>query len=110
VGALPLVIAWIVTLVPKRLQRKRRFVVVSAALSYGFTCFIGVILLPFLLLGSWVAAELDVEGYSNWAVPLDLIVKYSVYVLLNAALVFGIAVPIYLRRKGWPRLIEAKAL
>ena len=109
VGALPLLIAWLVSLFPKRLQRKRHFVVVSGALSYGFTCFIGVVLLPFLLLGSWVAAELDVEGLSDWAIPLDFIVLYGVYVLLNAALVFGLAVPIYLRRKWWPRLTSSIA-
>ena len=99
VGALPVGVAWIVSFFPKRLQRKRRFVVVSGALSYGFTCFIGLILLPFLLLGSWVSAELDVDGYSDLALSLDFIVRYSVYVLLNAGLVFAVAVPIYMRRK-----------
>jgi hypothetical protein len=60
--------------------------------------------------GFQIAAELDVDGYSDLALPLDFIVKYSVYVLLNAGLVFGIAVPIYLPKKWWPSLIEAKAL
>jgi hypothetical protein len=101
VGALPLLIAWIVTLIPKRLQRKLHFVLVSGALSYGFTCFLAVLLLPFLLLGSQVAAQFDVDGHSDLALALDVIVKYSVYVLLNAGLVFAIAVPIYLRRKWW---------
>ena len=103
VGALPLLVAWIVTLFPSGMQRKRRFVVVSGALSYGFTCFIGVILLPFFLLGSWIAGELSVDGHSDLAFTLDVIVKYSVYVLLNAGLVFSAAVPIYLRKK-WPAL------
>jgi hypothetical protein len=109
VGALPLVIAWIVTMIPKRPQRKLHFVLVSGALSYGFTCFLAVLLLPFLMLGSQVAAEFDVEGHSDLAFTLDVIVKYSVYVLLNAGLVFAVAVPIYLRRKWWPSLIELKA-
>jgi hypothetical protein len=109
VGALPLLIAWIVTLIPKRLQRKFHFVLVSGALSYGFTCFLAVLLLPFLLLGAQVAAEFDVDGHSDLALMLDVIVKYSVYVLLNAGLVFAIAVPIYLRRKWWTSLSEAKA-
>ena len=99
VGALPLLIAWLLTFFSKRLQNKRRFVAVSGALSYGFTCFIGLLLLPFLLLGSWVSAELDVDGHSDLAFALDVVVKYSVYVLLNAALVFAVAVPVYLRRK-----------
>jgi hypothetical protein len=102
-AALPLLIAWIVTLIPKRLQRKRHFVLVSGALSYGFTCFLAVLLLPFFLMGSQVSAELDVDGHSDLAITLDVIVKYSVYLLLNAGLVFAIAVPIYLRRK-WPML------
>ena len=110
VGALPLLIAWIVTLIPKRVQRKLHFVLVSGALSYGFTCFLAVLLLPFLLLGSAVAAQFDVDGHSDLALALDIIVKYSVYVLLNAGLVFAIAVPIYLRRRWGPSLIEAKAL
>jgi hypothetical protein len=102
-GALPLLIAWIVTLIPKRLQRKLHFVLVSGALSYGFTCFLAVLLLPFLLLGSAVAAQFDVDGHSDLALTLDVIVKYSVYVLLNAGLVFAVAVPIYLRKK-WATL------
>ncbi|HWO38407.1 MAG TPA: hypothetical protein VNO32_57275 [Candidatus Acidoferrum sp.] len=108
VAALPLLIAWIVTLIPKRAQRKLHFVLASGALSYGFTCFLAVLLLPFLLLGSQVAAEFDVDGHSDLALTLDVIVKYSVYVLLNAGLVFAIAVPIYLRRRWWPRLVAPK--
>jgi hypothetical protein len=61
VGALPLLIAWLLTFFSKGLQSKRRFVAVSGALSYGFTCFVGLLLLPFLLLGSWVSAEFDVD-------------------------------------------------
>jgi hypothetical protein len=99
VGALPLVIAWIVTLIPKRLQRKRRFVVVSGALSYGFTCFVGLILLPFILIGWQVAAQLDVDGHSDLAVTLDFIAKHSMFALLGVAFVFAVIVPIYLRRR-----------
>jgi hypothetical protein len=101
VGGLPLVIAWIVTLIPKRMQRKRRFVVVSGALSYGFTCFVGLILLPFVLIGWQVAAQLDVDGHSDLAFTLDLIARYSMFALLTAGFVFAVLVPIYLRR-NWP--------
>jgi hypothetical protein len=106
VGALPLLIAWIVTLIPKRLQRKRRFVVVSGALSYGFTCFVGLILLPFFLIGSQVAAQLDVDGHSDLAFTLDFIGKYSALALLGVGVVFAGIVPIHLRRKWWSSLIE----
>jgi len=109
VGALPLLVAWIVTFFPKRMQRKRRFVVVSGALSYGFTCFVGVILLPFFLLGSWIAGELSVDGHSDLAFTLDFIVKYSVLALLTAALVFAVVVPIYLRRKWRPASMSSIA-
>jgi hypothetical protein len=105
-AGLPLLIAWVVTVIPKRLPRKRRFVFLSGALSYGFTCFVGWLLLPLFLFGSVASAELDVDGHSDLAFTLDIFVKYSAYVLVNAALVFGIAVPIYLRRKWWPKLIE----
>ena len=37
VGALPLLIAWLLTFFSKGLQSKRRFVVVSGAFSYGLT-------------------------------------------------------------------------
>ena len=50
-------------------------------------------------MGSWVSAEFDVDGHSDLAFALDVVVKYSVYVLLNAALVFAVEVPVYLRRK-----------
>jgi hypothetical protein len=110
VGALPLLIAGIVMLIPKRLARKRRFVVVSGALSYGFTCFVALLFLPFFLLGSWMSAELDVDGHSDLALALDFIGNYSVLALLAAGVVFAVVVPIYLRRKWWPSLIEAKAL
>jgi hypothetical protein len=103
VAALPLVLAWIVTLFPKGLQRKRRFVVLSGALSYGFTCIVGLMLLPFLLIGWQVAAQLDVDGHSDLAFTLDFIAKYGMYVLLNAGLVFAFAVPLYLRKR-WPTL------
>jgi MFS family permease len=103
VAGLPLLIAWIAALIPARPLRRFRFVLVSGALSYGFTCFLGVLLLPFVLLGSGIAAQLDVDGHSDWAIALDVIVKYWAYVLLNALLVFAVAVPIYLRKK-WPGL------
>jgi hypothetical protein len=109
VGGLPLVIAWLVTLIPKRLQRKRRFVVVSGALSYGFTCFVGLILLPFVLIGWQVAAQLDVDGHSDPALTLDLIAKYSMFALLAAGFVFAVMVPIYLRRNWGSNLIGPKA-
>ena len=106
VGGLPLVIAWIVTLIPKRMQRKRRFVVVSGALSYGFTCFVGLILLPFVLIGWQVAAQLDVDGHSDLAVTLDLIAKYSMFALLAAGFVFAVIVPIHLRRNWMPAIMN----
>jgi hypothetical protein len=108
VGALPLLIAGIVMLVPNRLPRKRRFVVLAGALSYGFTCFFGLLLLPFLLMGSWIAAELDVEGHSNLAFSLDYIVKYAVLALLVVGLAFAVIVPMYLRREWWARLTEPR--
>jgi len=46
---------------------------------------------------------------SDLAFSLDVIVKYSVYVLLNAGLVFAVAVPIYLRKKWWASLTEPKS-
>jgi hypothetical protein len=105
VAGLPLLIAWVVTVIPKRLPRKRRFVFVSGALSYGFTCFVGLLLLPLFLFGSVASAELDVDGHSDLAFALDVFVKYSAYVLVNALFVFAVAVPIYLRRK-WPSLFD----
>jgi hypothetical protein len=104
VGGLPLVIAWIVTLIPKRMQRKRRFVVVSGALSYGFTCFVGLILLPFVLIGWQAAAQLDVDGHSDLAFTLDFIAKHAALALLGVGVVFAVIVPIQLRRKWWPSL------
>lgn len=105
VGALPLVIAWIVTLIPKRMQRKRRFVIVSGAISYGFTCFVGLILLPFVLIGWQVAAQLDVDGHSDLAFTLDFIAKHAALALLGVGAVFAVVVPIQLRRR-WSRFMQ----
>src|SRR5580698_1639228 len=80
-GALPLLIACVVMLIPRRLPKKRRFVMVSGALSYGFTCFAALLLLPFFLIGSQISAQLAVDGYANWAATLDLIAKYSFVML-----------------------------
>jgi hypothetical protein len=71
-------------------------------LSYGFTCFAALLLLPFFLIGSQMSAQLAVDGHANWAATLDLIAKYSFVMLFAAWAVFSIAVPIYLRRKLWP--------
>jgi hypothetical protein len=109
VGAMPLVIAWIVTLIAKRMQRRRRFVVVSGALSYGFTCFVGLILLPFVLIGWQVAAQLDVDGHSDLAFTLDFIAKHAVLALLGVGAVFAVVVPIHLRRNWGSNLIGPKA-
>lgn len=49
------------------------------------------------------------DGHSDLALALDVIVKYSVYVLLNAGLVFAIAVPIQLRRRWWSSSIGSRA-
>jgi hypothetical protein len=106
VAGLPLLAAWVVTMIPKSLPRKRRFVFVSGALSYGFTCLVGLLLLPLFLFGLVAAAQLDVDGHSDLAVTLDFFVKYSAYVLVNALLVFAVAVPIYLRRKWRPSLMQ----
>jgi hypothetical protein len=56
------------------------------------------------------SGELDVDGHSDLAFTLDVLVNYAVYALLNAGLVFAVAVPIYLRGKWWSSLTEAKAL
>lgn len=109
VAGLPLLAAWAVTMIPKSLPRKRRFVFVSGALSYGFTCLVGLLLLPLFLFGLVAAAQLDVDGHSDLAVTLDVFVKYSAYMLVNALLVFALAVPIYLRRKWWTSLSEMTA-
>lgn len=108
VAGLPLLAAWAVTMIPKSLPRKRRFVFVSGALSYGFTCLVGLLLLPLFLFGLVAAAQLDVDGHSDLAVTLDFFVKYSGYVLVNALLVFAVAVPIYLRRKWWSSFVVPK--
>jgi hypothetical protein len=104
-GALPLLIASVVLLIPRKLPKKRRFVMASGALSYGFTCFVALLLLPFFLIGSQVSAQLAVDGHSSWAATLDLIAKCSFAVLFASWAVFSIAVPIYLRRKFWPNWI-----
>ena len=103
-GALPLLIAAVVMLVPKRLARKRRFVAASSALSYGFTCFVALILLPFFLIGFQVSAQLSLDGYSILASVLAFLTRYALIALFAAWVVFSVAVPIYVRRVVWPML------
>jgi hypothetical protein len=103
-AALPLFIAAVVMLIPHRLLRKRRFVLVSGALSYGFTCLVALVFLPFILAGSQVSAQLEVDGYTTSATATDLIIRFGSGVLFVAWLVFSVAVPIFLRRTVWPAM------
>jgi hypothetical protein len=109
VAALPLFIAAVVMLIPQRLHRKRRFVLVSGALSYGFNCLVALVFLPFFLAGSQVSAQLEVDGHTASATATDLIVRFGSGVLFVAWLVFSVAVPIYLRRTVWPEMTGATA-
>ena len=106
-GALPLLTAAVVMLIPKSLPKRGRFVAASGALSYGCTCFVALALLPFFLIGSQVSVQLAVDGHSSWALTLDLIAKYALILLFATWLVFSVSVPIYLRRKIWPNWIAS---
>jgi hypothetical protein len=106
-AALPLFIAAVVMLIPYRLLRKRRFVLVSGALSYGFTCLVALVFLPFFLAGSQVAAQLEIDGHTTSATATDLIVRFGLGVLFVCWLVFSVAVPVYIRRKVWPVMTGA---
>jgi hypothetical protein len=101
-GALPLLIASVVMLVPKKIPRKRRFVVVSGALSYGFTCFFALLLLPFFLAGAQLSDQPTVDGHAVWASALDFLGKYLLMALFMVWVFFAVTVPIYLRRKWVP--------
>ena len=104
VAALPLFIAAVVMLIPHRLARKRRFVVVSGALSYGFTCLVALVFLPFFLAGSQVSAQLEVDGHTASATATDLVVRFGSGLLSVCWLVCSVAVPVYLRRRVWPAM------
>jgi hypothetical protein len=106
-GTLPLLIAAIVMLVPKRLSRKRRFVAASGALSYGFTCFVALLLLPFFLIGVQVSAQLILDGHSGLGTVFAFLTKYALFGLFAAWVIFSVAVPVYVRRVVWPLLPTA---
>jgi hypothetical protein len=106
-GALPLFVASVVMLIPTRLPKRRRFIIFSSALSYGFTCFVALVLLPFFLFGSQVSAQLGVDRHSNGASILDLIVRFSLVVIFAMWVLFSVAVPIYLRRRFWANWVAA---
>jgi hypothetical protein len=80
---------------------------VSGALSYGFTCLVALVFLPFFLAGSQVSAQLEVDGHTTSATAHDLIVRFGFGVLFVAWLVFSVAVPVYLRRRVWPAMSGA---
>jgi hypothetical protein len=107
-GALPLLIASVVMLIPLRLLRKRLFVLIAGAMSYGATCLLALVFLPFFLIGSQVSAQLAVDRHSSLASTIDLIAKYSIGGLFASWLVLSVAVPIFLRRTVWPRFTSAK--
>jgi hypothetical protein len=106
-GALPLLIAAVVMLVPERLARKGRFVAASGALSYGFTCFVALLLLPFFLIGYQVSAQLFLDGHSSLGSVFAFLTKYALIALFAAWVIFSVAVPIYVRRVVWPMLPTA---
>jgi hypothetical protein len=80
---------------------------VSGALSYGFTCLVALVFLPFFLAGSQVSAQLEVDGHTTSATATDLIVRFGLGVLFVCWLVFSVAVPLYLRRRVWPAMSGA---
>jgi hypothetical protein len=103
-AALPLFIAAVVMLIPHRLRRKGRFVLVSGAMSYGFTCLVALVFLPFFLAGSQVSAQLEVDGHTTSATATDLIVRFGLGVMIVCWLMFSVAVPVYMRRTVWPAM------
>jgi hypothetical protein len=109
-GALPLLIASVVMLVPRKIPRKRRFVVVSGALCYGFTCFFALLLLPFFLAGAQLSDELTVDGHAVWASALDFLGKYLLMALFAVWVFFAVTVPIYLRRRWSPTTMNPISL
>jgi hypothetical protein len=104
VAALPVVVASIVMLIPHRLRFKRRFVVAAGALSYGYTCLLGVLLLPFLLIGLAISNMPNQQNIPRGFLYLADISGFLPEALLIVWIILSLSIPIYMRRTLWRRL------
>jgi hypothetical protein len=104
VAALPVVVASIVMLIPHRLHFKRKFVVAASALSYGYTCLVGLLLLPVVLMGLAVSNMPNQESIARGFLYLADISGFLPEALLIVWIILSLSVPIYMRRTMWRRL------
>jgi hypothetical protein len=104
VAALPIVAASIVMLIPRRLSFKRKFVVAAGALSYGYTCLVGLLLLPFLLLGLAISNFPNQQNIPRGFLYLADISGFLPEALLIVWILLSLSIPIYMRRTTWRRL------
>ena len=105
-AALPIFIALVLAAIPRSLPRKRAFVFVSGAMSYGSTCLVALLFLPFLLASTQLAVQLDTDGHTGVAMVVGWIGKVSPVAVFGFWLVASVATPIFLRRR-WRTLANA---
>ena len=104
VAALPVVVASIVMLIPHRLHFKRKFVIAAGALSYGYTCLVALLLLPFLLAGLAISNMPNHDSIPRGFLYLADISGFLPQALLIVWIVLSLSIPIYMRRTMWRRL------
>jgi hypothetical protein len=104
VAALPVVVASIVMLIPHRLRFKRKFIVAAGALSYGYTCLVGVLLLPFLLMGLAISNMPNQQNMPRGFLYLADISGFLPEALLIVWIILSLSIPIYIRRTMWRRI------
>ncbi len=105
--ATPLVVAGIVSWWPgNRPQKKFFFVIVAAALAYGFGLITYLFAVPFALVKFELHHYFEVVGHIELA-RLSYIVEEVVgWIALAVGVVASFLVPVSLRRRYWQRLVS----
>jgi hypothetical protein len=106
-AALPLLVATLSLLFRNRPQRKPLFVLCAGAASYGGTCLVGLLLLPFVLVGSTLSDILRDDGYPSIANLVRVITDLAPWIIGISWLACSLTLPVFLRVKVWPRLTTA---
>jgi hypothetical protein len=102
-AAFPLLVAIVVALVPRKLKAAWKFVLTSGAMAYGVTCLIAIVFLPFWFGGAFLSVNLDIDGLPRVADIVHIITASTGALLFVVWTVSSVAVPIVIRRRGWPR-------
>ena len=106
----PFLAATIVAWLPgSRPDRKVLFVFVNVVLAAGLGSLLEIILFISVAIISYFWPGWPTVSYAILPLMLEMLDEFGTYVLWAAEFLFGIAVPVVLRRNQWARMMQALA-